>query len=156
MSELPAHSLAQTLLEIFPLMGRMMATRLKEADNDADEGTMMQIRVLAFLKEEALTTSELAKRRKVSLQSASVLIQSLVEKGWVVREPDPKDRRQWLLKVTPEGEARAQASLELLTSVLTDILSELSPEELDAASVFLPALRRVVTGHMTPTATPDK
>jgi DNA-binding MarR family transcriptional regulator len=156
MSELPAHTLALSLLEIFPLLGRMMSTRLKEADSEADEGTMMQIRVLVFLKEEALTTSDLAKLRKVSLQSASVLVQSLVEKGWVVREPDPKDRRQWLLKVTPEGEARARASLELLTSVLTDVLSELSPEELDAASVFLPALRRIVTGHMTPTAAPDK
>lgn len=156
MSETTAHTLAQTLLEIFPQMGRMMATRLKEADSDADESTMMQVRVLTLLKEEALTTSELAKLRKVSLQSASVLVQSLVEKGWVVREPDPKDRRQWLLRTTPEGEARARASLELLTSVLTDIFSELSPEEIEAASVFLPALRRVVTGHMTPTATPDK
>jgi MarR family transcriptional regulator, negative regulator of the multidrug operon emrRAB len=80
----------------------------------------------------------------------------LVEKGWVVREPDPNDRRQWLLKVTPAGQERAKASLDLLTNILTDLLSELSPEELAAAQVFLPALQRIVTGHMMLDTTPEK
>ena len=147
---------AQALLEIFPILGRLMAVRIREVDSEADEATMMQMRVLSFLKEEPLTMSDLAKRRKVSLQSASVLVQSLVEKGWVIREPDPNDRRQWLLQVTPEGEARAQASLKLVTDILTDVLSELSPEELAAAQVFLPALKRIVTGHMMSAPTLEK
>lgn len=151
-----AQTAAKTLIDIFPIMGRLMALKLREADSEVDEGTMMQMRVLAFLKEETLTTSELAKRRKVSLQSASVLVQGLVEKGWVIRIPDPKDRRQSILQVTPEGEARAQASLELLTSLLTGVLSEMSPEELDAALVFLPALRRIIASQMMADPTPDK
>jgi DNA-binding MarR family transcriptional regulator len=155
-NEWTAQAAAQALLEIFPSLGRVIAVRMKEFDSEADEATIMQMRVLGFLKEEPITTSELAKRRKVSLQSASVLVQSMVEKGWVIREPDPKDRRQWLLQVTPAGQARAQASLELLTNLLTEVLSELSSEELDAARIFLPALQRIVTGHMMPDTTPEK
>jgi DNA-binding MarR family transcriptional regulator len=147
---------AQAMLEIFPAMGRLMATRLREMDSDADEATMMQMRVLAYLKEEPITASELAKRRKVSLQSVSVLIQTMVEKGWITRSVDPKDRRQSLLQVTPEGKARAQASLEQITSILTELFSDLSPEELAAASVFLPALHRIVIAHMALDVTPEK
>jgi DNA-binding MarR family transcriptional regulator len=151
-----ALSSAQALLEIFPGLGRLIAVRLREVDSEADEATIMQMRVLGFLQHDPITTSELAKRRKVSLQSASVLVQSMVEKGWIVREPDPKDRRQWLLQVTPAGKARAQSSLEQLTNILTDVLSELSPQELEAAQIFLPALQRIVAGHMTPEQAPEK
>jgi DNA-binding MarR family transcriptional regulator len=155
-NEWTAHNTAQILIEIFPGLGRLIAVRLRENDSEADEATMMQMRVLGFLQHEQITTSELAKRRKVSLQSASVLVDSLVKKGWVVREPDPNDRRQWLLQVTPAGKAQAQASLEQLTHILTDVLSELSPQELEAAQIFLPALQRVVISHMTPEETPEK
>jgi DNA-binding MarR family transcriptional regulator len=59
----------------------------------------MQMSVLHQIRQHSITASELAKRRRVSLQSASVLIQGMVERGWIVRQPDPDDKRQFLLQM---------------------------------------------------------
>src|SRR3954463_15299063 len=101
------YTAAKSLMEVFPGMGRLMAAWMRASGEE--EATMMQIGVLMHLKEQPITTSELAKRRKVSMQSASVLVQGLVEKGWLTRIPDPNDRRQSLLQTTPEGLSRAKA-----------------------------------------------
>ena len=61
---------AQALLEIFPGLGRLIAAWMRESGEE--EATMMQIGVLMHFQGQPITTSELAKRRKVSLQSASV------------------------------------------------------------------------------------
>lgn len=137
---------AQSLLELFPGLGRLMTVRLREAGEE--EATMMQIGVLMHLHEHSITTSELARRRKVSLQSASVLAQGLVDRGWLVRVADPQDRRQSLLQVTPEGAARAKELQSHVTNTLAELLGKLTAEELNAAGVFLPALRRIIAEQM--------
>ena len=145
---------AQALLEILPGLGRLIASRMRETGDE--EATLMQVGVLMHMKDQPITTSELAKRRKVSLQSASVLVQGLVERGWLTREPDPNDRRQSLLQVTPEGLAQAQATQEQVINLIAEIFGELSSEELAAAAVFLPALRRIVDVQMIPDSVLEK
>jgi DNA-binding MarR family transcriptional regulator len=149
-----SYETAKALLESFPLIGRIMAVRMRESGED--EATFMQIRVLMHLREQPITASALAKLRKVSLQSASVLVQGLVERGWLVRIPDPNDRRQWILEVTPEGLQYAQAAEERLTTIVAEILGDLTPEELAGAAVFLPGLRRAFTAHMIPDAVSEE
>ncbi|HML22286.1 MAG TPA: MarR family transcriptional regulator [Aggregatilinea sp.] len=107
----------------------------------------MQTRALFFLLERPLTTSELARKRKISMQSASVLVQNMVERGWVTRTPDPNDRRRSTLDVTPEGMARAEQAKAYATRYLAELLSDLSPEEISAAEVFLPALKKLIMKH---------
>lgn len=131
---------ARLLLDVLPNLGRTVATRMR--DMGEEEVTLMQVYVIRQLHQQRMTTSDLAKRRRVSLQSASVLVQGLVEKGWVVRVPDPNDRRQSLLEVTEEGMQRTNAMRELLTSVVMQALEQLTPEEIEAAQIFLPALQR--------------
>ncbi|MFN8450254.1 MAG: MarR family transcriptional regulator [Anaerolineae bacterium] len=144
---------AQAMLDILPGFGRLIGSRIR--DSGEEEATLMQVGVLMHMKDQPITTSELAKRRKVSLQSASVLVQALVERGWLSREPDPKDRRQSLLRVTPEGMVEAQARHQQMTEYIAEVLADLTPEELAAASVFIPALRRIVASHLTPDPVSD-
>lgn len=148
------HATAQALLEIFPTLGHFLSTRLREEGEE--EATMMQLRTLMVLQEHPMTTSELAKKRKVSLQSVSVLVQGIVEKGWLTRVPDPNDRRQQVLQVTAEGRERARAAHEQITNAFTDVLTDLTPDELEAASIFLPALRRTMNTHLHPEPVPEK
>jgi DNA-binding MarR family transcriptional regulator len=121
-----------------------------------EETTLMQIGVLHQIQEQPITASELAERRKVSLQSASVLVQGMVEKGWLMREPDPNDRRQFILQVTPEGLAKAEAVKAQITHLMEGFLEGLSDEEMKAAEVFLPALSRILANQMTNNTTPDE
>ena len=143
-----SYGTAKALLEILPGLGRLMSVYMRQSGED--EATFMQLRAIMHLREQPITASALAKLRKVSLQSASVLVQGLVERGWLVRIPDPNDRRQWILEVTPEGLQYAQAAEERLTRTVAEILDDLTPEELAGAAVFLPGLRRAFTAHMIP------
>ena len=141
---------AQALLEIFPGFGRLIALRMRASGEE--DATLMQIGVLMYMKDQPLTTSDIAKWRRVSLQSASVLVQALVERGWLMRTPDPDDRRRILLAVTPEGLRRAKEVQSQVTEMIAQMLAGLSDEELEAAAVFLPGLRRVVSDQMIPEA----
>jgi DNA-binding MarR family transcriptional regulator len=137
-----AHRLADELMRIMPSFGRLMSLYMR--DSGEEETTMMQVSVLFHIQKHPITASELAKKRRVSLQAASVLVQGMVERGWVVRTPDPKDRRQFLLQLTPEGLERAETTRTQIADYLTGFFRDLSAEEIAAASVFLPALNRLL------------
>jgi len=141
-------STAQAMLEVFPGLGRVVAVRMR--DTGEEEATFMQMGVLMRIQERPIRTSDLAKMRKVSMQSASVLVQALVDRGWLTRTPDPNDRRQSLLEVTPEGAARAKTVQQQMIQLIASILNDLTPEELHAGGVFLPALRRVIATQLHP------
>ena len=140
------HQLAEDLLKLMPSLGRLIALYIREVGEE--ETTMMQVSVLFHLQEQPITTSELAKKRRVSLQAASVLVQGLVDRGWVVRSPDPNDRRQFLLQITPDGLEHAETTRRQIADYLARFLDGLTLEEMAAAQVFVPGLRRVVQQEM--------
>jgi DNA-binding MarR family transcriptional regulator len=130
------------LLAVLPLLNRIVAAEVRrEAGEDT---TMPQFRVLAHLADGALTLSVLAKRRRVSLQSMSELIQVLVERGWIARAPDPNDRRQHLLQLTAHGRAHYERAQEMAVRQLAPLLAQLSGDEMAAVQLALPALHRVL------------
>ena len=145
-----ARALAEEFLKTIPAMGRVMTRYMR--DSGEEETTIMQVGVLFHLQQQPITVSELAKKRHVSLQAASALVQALVEKGWVTRTPDPQDRRQSRLQLTPEGQERAHNTTRQITDYFSEFLRELSAEEIAAASIFLPALNRMLVAKMSPEA----
>jgi DNA-binding MarR family transcriptional regulator len=130
------------VLAVLPLLNRIVGAEVRrEAGEDT---TIGQFRVLAHLADGPLTLSVLAKRRRVSLQSMSELAQTLVERGWLARTPDPTDRRQHLLQLTESGWAHYVRVQEMTIRQLAPLLAQLSADELAAVRMALPALRRVL------------
>jgi DNA-binding MarR family transcriptional regulator len=72
------------------------------------------------------------------------LAQALVERGWVVRMPDPTDRRQHLLHLTEQGREHYERAQEQALRRLVPLLDELTGDEIAAVQQALPALRRVL------------
>ncbi|MEO7910202.1 MAG: MarR family transcriptional regulator [Roseiflexaceae bacterium] len=130
------------VLAVLPLLNRIVGAEVRrEAGEDT---TIGQFRVLAHLGEGPLTLSVLAKRRRVSLQSMSELMQVLVERGWISRAPDPSDRRQHLLDLTESGRAHYLRVQDMTIRQLAPLLAQLSADEMAAVRMALPALRRVL------------
>lgn len=130
------------LLSILPLLNRIVATEVRrEAGEDT---TIPQFRVLSHLASGPLTLSALAKKRRVSLQSMSELVQALVGRGWIARSPDPNDRRQSLLQLTDHGQQHYQRADEQMLRRITPLIEQLSAAELTAVRTALPALHRVL------------
>jgi DNA-binding MarR family transcriptional regulator len=53
----------------------------------------------------AVSASELGRRMSITKQAAAKVIDTLMERGWVDREPDPDDGRRKRLTVTEDGRA---------------------------------------------------
>ena len=135
------------VLAVLPLLNRIVGAEVRrEAGEDT---TIGQFRVLAHLSEGPLTLSVLAKRRRVSLQSMSELAQTLVERGWIARTPDPTDRRQHLLQLTEPGRAHYERAQDMTVRQLAPLLTQLSADEMAAVRMALPALRRVLMQEET-------
>jgi DNA-binding MarR family transcriptional regulator len=142
MSKWTSEDATREVLAVLPLLNRIVGAEVRrEAGEDT---TIGQFRVLAHLADGPLTLSLLAKRRRVSLQSMSELAQTLVERGWIARTPDPTDRRQHLLQLTESGLAHYQRTQEMTIRQLAPLLAQLSADELAAVRMALPALRRVL------------
>ena len=142
MTTLKLEDLAHQPMTVLPQINRLMAVELRqEVDESA---TMPQFRVLAYLQEAPMTLTALAQKRRVSLQSAGELVQSLVARGWVTRTPDPSDRRQSILQLTDEGRANYERVQDRMQEQLTAYLALLTASEREAVQQALIALARVI------------
>jgi len=121
-----AQETAHTLLSILPLLNRVMVVELRQ--EGGEETTMPQFRVLSYLAEAPMTVSDVARRRRVSFQSAGELVQALVERGWINRIPDPNDRRQSLLHLTDAGQQEYERAQEHMLERISKMVENL-PEE---------------------------
>ena len=85
---------------------RIQASQLVAEGRDAheEELSLPQLHTVHVLHENGpVTVSELAAVLGVSPPSASVMVERLVEKGLLSREPSRKDRRKVLVSVSPEA-----------------------------------------------------
>lgn len=108
---------------------------------------MAQFRSMALLNQGPRTLNELAAKHEVSAPTMSRLISTLVERGWVQREPDPADRRQVILSLTPTGETIWEGMSQRGVEHLAEVLGVLSGEELTGLEKALGALARVTAAR---------
>jgi DNA-binding MarR family transcriptional regulator len=137
-----AEQIARELLMIVPRLNRIIARDLRS--EFGDDTTIVQMRVLGELAEAPITLSTLAKKREVSLQAASEHVQDLVARGWVLRTPDPNDRRQSLLSVTEDGLRQLEQVREHISRQFTVFIDQFSAEEAEDVHHGLLALHRVL------------
>lgn len=65
------------------------------------------------------------------------LLDRLVDKGWVTRALDPKNRRQQMITLSTEGSFQRQQMIAVFAQVQTQALKQLSQEDLKRATQVL-------------------
>lgn len=65
--------------------------------------TMGQLKALIVMADNALTVGQVANMLGIGKPAASILVDRLVQLGFVTRSEDPLDRRRTLVGLTPEG-----------------------------------------------------
>ncbi|MBL1074526.1 MarR family transcriptional regulator [Nocardia sp. 2] len=88
-----------------------------------------RIRVLKRLRPGPITLKELAYSAGMDAPAATVAVNDLEERGLVVREIDPRNRRQKLVSITEEGE-RMLAFAKSVPDPAPPPIAELSGSEL--------------------------
>lgn len=92
---------------------------------------------------EGVMMSELAGRRGMALNSASALVERLVQQGLVERRSDALDRRVVRVRLTPAGDHVYEAVAARRRAHHARLLGELTPEQRTALSAAVPALARL-------------
>jgi DNA-binding MarR family transcriptional regulator len=86
------------------------------------EITIPQYRFLLRLKRGASRARELASDSAIGKPTASALINEMEKRGLIVREPDARDGRSALLRLTDEGVAKHAAFERTLAGLLSDFV----------------------------------
>ena len=76
-----------------------------------------------------LLPSELSRFLGISRNTVSTLLNGLEAQGLIERHLHPDDRRQWLVRVTPEGEALIRARAPELAAFISSLFDVLTVEE---------------------------
>jgi DNA-binding MarR family transcriptional regulator len=96
-----------------------------------------------------LRMQELAARTVLSRTRVSRLVDELVDRGFVVRQPDPDDRRGAFACITAEGRAALRAAAPVYAAgIERHFTSHLSTRE---AASMTAALEKVVAAHRATT-----
>lgn len=93
-----------------------------------------QGRLLSILKEQPeISRKELGEKLDISRQALTELLQKMEKSGYIIRRPDPRDRRILLIRLTQEGRAAAEET-DVGASDLPRLLDCLDEKELAAFS----------------------
>ncbi|MEC9488215.1 MAG: MarR family transcriptional regulator [Halanaerobium sp.] len=90
----------------------------------------MGVLVKLFSKK-GLSLKELAHLQGVSTPNLSIMIDSMVEEGLVLKEQDPEDRRKVLLNLTEDGRKKFFAVTDHLIRRIVPLMDELAVEEVE-------------------------
>jgi DNA-binding MarR family transcriptional regulator len=80
-----------------------------------------------------LSLAQLRQRMDVSPAAITYLVDRMIEAGHIRREPDPEDRRKWLLRYEQQGMTLAHEFFRPLGEHLSAAMADLSDKDLVAA-----------------------
>ena len=130
----------QTVLQIIESLRRVFKTfQTASQELQGTLGiTMAQSWALFSIKDrKSLTLAELSKMMFVRPSTASVVVDKLVEKGYVAKRRTKKDQRSIAIALTPSGEAFLEKVPRLSVSNLARGLENLDNENLEMINVSM-------------------
>jgi DNA-binding MarR family transcriptional regulator len=91
-----------------------------------------------------LPAHQIAERLLVTTASITSLLDTLVKRGFVIREPHPTDRRKILVRLTPAGAAVVNETLPIVHRAATDVFGSLPADQVEQLiDVFTAARRKI-------------
>src|SRR5262249_54284760 len=87
---------------LYLAIGRLSRSLRRSGTTGLGHGSISALSTLVGCGEMRL--GDLASKEGVAAPTMSRIVAALVEAKYVQREPDPADRRAWLVKATPDGE----------------------------------------------------
>jgi DNA-binding MarR family transcriptional regulator len=102
--------------------------------------------LLLISEEEGTRMRELARMMGGSFSNATVLVDRLVERGFVERLAEPEDRRVVLVRVSKEGRCLIEKLITSWRAISPSLLETLAPKDLgkvhDALHILLKAAQQ--------------
>ncbi len=110
------------VIAVAPRLGRLMEVLLERLPEPV---SLLRYRILVLLAQEECRNSELAAHTWMSSPTMSSVVESLVRRGWVERNSDPRDGRAAVLRLTSAGRRELKRAERALETQLTTLLGKL-------------------------------
>jgi DNA-binding MarR family transcriptional regulator len=141
---LPRAELQAQLGEVLGRLLKALRTQLPLEVSGQGRVTPDQFAVLAHLNDSGgCTMGELAAARGIALNSATALVDRLVQTGFVQRAQPPQDRRVVRVALTPAGTRLVADLRKVRAAAFRRLIGSLGGAELEAIAAALPALDRL-------------
>jgi DNA-binding MarR family transcriptional regulator len=105
-----------------------IARVLQEADLGLTADQWFLLRIV--MEHEGLNQKDLAKEAGKDHPTVTRMLELMVQKGWVVKEPTPGDRRSWLILPTLKGQKTYKKARKLVQGIWQYLLEKPSKKEL--------------------------
>lgn len=153
---MPREQLIEHILELEPVMFRAMGPVEPNPWLDVDV-SMSQLKVLMALAwsspdagASGLRMSDLSRSLGVTPATVTVVVDRLVERGFVERQHDPIDRRQLRCVLTPDAQAMLMRICESARLRTRNLLGELTDDELRTVEKAMELLIRAALRNSSP------
>ncbi|HZU14257.1 MAG TPA: MarR family transcriptional regulator [Chloroflexota bacterium] len=133
---------------------RVVDRRFRRASN-TEEFDLADLSVLGQIGRGVNMVSRIAEALQLDVARVSRICSHLEALGYVERRLDVEDRRRWLFQLSPAGERSLQSGLRILSSVVDDLLGQLTPADRTALTVGLGALRPILATPPEPSDVDD-
>jgi DNA-binding MarR family transcriptional regulator len=128
--------------ENLPPFWQRIRAHIRQTAAEQFDLSVEQFHILRHIRRGQGTVSELAEVRNISRPAVSQAVEALVQKGLIVRTTDPYDRRHIRLALTEAGNRLLDAVFDDTRQWMTEALSPLNDEELDALTQGLETLHK--------------
>ncbi|MCU0497595.1 MAG: MarR family transcriptional regulator [Anaerolineae bacterium] len=132
--------IAQKMLDILPLVMRVMAGEIRAAGQSMNTD---HAPIIGLLQLRPYTIKELAERLSVKTPTMSNMITTMEERGWVTRRRDEQDRRVVWIELTPAGASAQNAMMTHMIERIAGLLEGLPAKDQDHLIEALTVLREV-------------
>jgi len=133
---------AREILEVVPMVMRTIRRQLRK--HGAQVLSVPQFRTLGYVnRRKGASLSEVADHIGLTLPSMSVLVDGLVERGYVTRRTHQDDRRRITLMLTSRGETTLRAARAETAEYLSQGLSQLPQTDSNVIHKAMRTLKEV-------------
>lgn len=141
MTTLKIDSIADNLISVHPLLYKSIYKPMKHQSSITPGGMF----VLGSLKRNGtLSMSDIGKCLSMPKPHITVIVDKLIEEGYVERQSDPKDRRVVNIMLTEKGLADFESIKLAISENLKVKLSLLNDEELEILSVASQQVKEIL------------
>jgi DNA-binding MarR family transcriptional regulator len=134
--------LTQNFLEVIPMLMRHLRAEFR--GHRTPDLSVPQFRTLVFVNRNPGTAlSPLAEHLGLTLPSTSKMVDTLVLRGYLDRQPSKHDRRKITLQLTSQGDTILEKSYQATQNQLQDLFENLSAPEQETILASLHILRNL-------------
>lgn len=136
-----------TLLYLIKQVELAVRQELDDVVAAADLTTLQYTALTVLERHPGMTSAELARNSFVRAQTMAEMVTYLLGRGLVARERDEKNRKQYLLVLTPEGQQVLDGLYDTVADIETKMLDGFDTGQTEILRTYLLRCRHSLSGH---------